>query len=191
VSGRLRALLVVICVLGGPIPAPAGPLRAWLAVQDPVEPCPAIAVLNGDQPSRVVEAARLYQVGAGQEIWLTNDPRSGNPAVTDAGTQSNAQYLAGRAGVPSSAIHILPGAATGTRAELAIVVDELRRRELSCAILVTSPLHARRVKATWEHIAGSAPRAVVRHAAGGGHIGWWVELTELGGTLLARIGLAR
>jgi uncharacterized SAM-binding protein YcdF (DUF218 family) len=184
----MMAILVIAVVLGN-APAAASPLAAWLAVQDPLEPCPVTAVLNGDEPARVDEAARLYHAGIGREVWLTSDPRSGNQEVTDAGTQSNLRRLIEAGGIPARAIHILPGPATGTHAELAILAAEVRRRDLPCVVIVTSPLHARRVKATWARIAGGAPRAVVRHARGAGYVGWWIELKELGGTLLARIGL--
>ena len=176
-------------VLGSAVSAAASPLGDWIAVQDPLEPCPVTAVLNGDEPARVDEAARLYRAGFGEEIWLTNDPRSGNREVADAGTQSNARRLVEAGRLPARALQILAGTATSTRAELAIIAAELRRRGLPCAVIVTSPLHARRVKATWVQIAGGAPRAVVRHAPGAGYVGWWIELKELGGTMLARVGL--
>jgi hypothetical protein len=172
-------------------PASGGPLGDWLAVEDPVRRCPAIVVLNGDQPARADEAARLFHAGAGAEIWLTNDPRSGNDDAADAGTQFNIRRLADAARVPATAIRVVPGAATGTAAELALIAAELRRRALSCALLVTSPLHGRRVKATWAHVAGAVPRAVVRLAPGAGHTGWLVELKELVGTGLAWIGRPR
>jgi uncharacterized SAM-binding protein YcdF (DUF218 family) len=183
-----HTLALAAVLLLGPPAAWGGALGGWLAIEDPVERCPAIVVLNGDQPARVDEAARLHHAGVGREIWLTSDPRSGDASIADAGTRSNAARLLAHGGIAPAAIHMVPGAATGTRAELEAVASELRRRTLFCAVLVTSPLHGRRVKLTWQRIVGASPRAVVRHAPGAGHAGWWAEAKELGGTVLAWIG---
>ena len=182
------AALVAVLVLGTASCASAITLGEWLSFEDPVEHCPVLVVLNGDQPARADETARLYHAGIASEIWLTSDPRSGDAAGLDAGTQSNAARLVRSGKVPADAIHVVPGAATGTRAELEVIGGELRRRALPCAILVTSPLHARRVKVTWQRVVGAAPRAVVRHALGAGYTGWRNEAQELSLTLLAWIG---
>jgi uncharacterized SAM-binding protein YcdF (DUF218 family) len=146
-------------------------------------------VLNGDHPARAHEAARLYHAGVGREVWLTDDPESGD-ATGDAGTRSNRARLVSQ-GVPAAAIQIIAGRATGTRAELTAIADALSRRTLPCAVLVTSPLHVRRVRVTWWRIAGESPRAVVRAAPGADYEGWRKEAKELGLTLLAWIGFPR
>ena len=189
--GALFAALVVAVFLGTSGIAGAGALEKWLAVEDPVEPCSVVAVLNGDPPARVDEAARLYHMGVGRQIWLTSDPRSGGSDAGDAGTAWNLARLLAHGGIPRAAIELVPGAASGTRAELEAIAAELRRRTLTCAVVVTSPLHARRVKATWQRVAGTSPRAVVRHAPDASYRGWIVELKELGGTVLAWTGLPR
>jgi uncharacterized SAM-binding protein YcdF (DUF218 family) len=168
---------VTAFVLGTAADVSGGAVSDWLALEDPVERCPALVALNGDYPARADEAARLYHAGLGGEVWLTSDPRSSD-SRGDVGTRSNAARLVAR-GVSAAAIHMVPGAATGTRAELHAVAAELRRRAVPCAVLVTSPLHARRVRVTWEHAVGSAPRAVIRHAPNSDYGSWRDVLKEL------------
>jgi uncharacterized SAM-binding protein YcdF (DUF218 family) len=181
---------VSVLVLGVAPGATAGPISDWLSPEHPLEPCPVIVALNGDQPARVDEAARLYREGIGGEVWLTSDPRSGTDARGDEGTRSNARRLLSR-GTPSAAIHLVPEPATGTRAELAAIAAELRARAVPCAVLVTSALHARRVMVTWQRVVGGSPRAVIRHAPGAQYGGWRGEVKELTLTFLAWLGLPR
>jgi uncharacterized SAM-binding protein YcdF (DUF218 family) len=181
------AALVTVVVLASVTTAQGGPITRWLAVEDSAERCAAVVVLNGDHPARAHEAARLYQAGVAGEVWLTSDPASSDDAG-DAGTRSNLAALVAR-GVPATAVRLLAGAARGTRAELEAVVTTLRQRALPCAVAVTSPLHARRVRLTWQRSVGSSPRLVVRHARDAGYTGWSVTAKELGATFLAWIGL--
>ena len=109
----------------------------WLTPEDRAERCAAVVVLNGDAPWRADEAARLYQAGAAPEIWLTIDPRSG-PMGTDTGTTSNIRQLVARS-VPRDVIHVLPGTAVGTRAELGIVWNETMRRAAGSGRRSSSP----------------------------------------------------
>jgi uncharacterized SAM-binding protein YcdF (DUF218 family) len=152
----------------------------WLPVQDPLRECPALVVLNGDPPFRVEEGARLYHEGRGREVWLTDDPASGDQ-MGDAGTRWNARRLVDL-GVPGASIHIVPGAARGTRAELEAIGAELVRRGFDCTIVVTSPLHTRRAKLTWRRYIGTSPHMVVRHPSDSNYVGWdsvWREVRGL------------
>ena len=168
--------------------ANAGPLSEWLARPDPLQPCPTLVVLNGEHPARADEAARLYHAGTGREIWLTDDPGSADH-VSDVGTRSNHAHLVAR-GVPAAAITVVPGVARGTRAELAVIAAALRQRALSCAVLITSPLHVRRVRVTWRGVADDSPRAIVHGAPGGTYgAGWAGEAKELALTFFAWIGV--
>jgi uncharacterized SAM-binding protein YcdF (DUF218 family) len=181
-----RALAVLGVALAGGAATWAYAPR-WLAIQDQLIACPAIVVLNGDPPARANEAARLYHAGVGSEIWLTSDPLSSD-VRGDAGTRWNAAHLA-MSGVPGSAIRLVPGVARGTRAELRTIAAEMTRRGLACTIAVTSPLHARRVKLTWQRRVGPSPMLVVRHAAEANYIGWRKVARELAGTLGVLVGL--
>lgn len=182
------ALVVILAIAAGGTAAVA--TARWLEVEDGVTSCPAVVALNGDQPARVDEAARLHGAGHATEVWLTNDPRSGNAEIADAGTLSNVRRLGAR-GVPSSAIRVLDGQAVGTHAELGIVRAEAVRRAAPCVLVVTSPAHARRVKVEWERQATPKPRLVVRHAPGAGHSGWKVRATELLGVMATLVGWPR
>jgi len=160
----------------------------WLAVEDPLRPCPAIVVLNGEE-RRTDEAARLYHAGIGSEVWLTQDPASHDEAGDRGVRWSRARLVT--LGVPAAAVYQVPGDARRTRAEVAVIAGALRRRALPCAVLVTSPPHARRVKATWWWVVGRSPQAVVRHAPNALHAGWAVVARELPVTLLAVAGFPR
>jgi uncharacterized SAM-binding protein YcdF (DUF218 family) len=188
-----RARVTALVGLGALALLGAGML--WLAREDALAPCPVIAALNGDQPARVDEAARLHSAASGPggvapAIWLTNDPRSGNADTVDAGTDSNVKRLLAL-GIPRAAIEILPGAAINTHAELEIIRHAAEGRGASCVIVVTSPWHVARVKATWLRTTGTTPRLVVRRAPGAQPVTWWAAAKQVGGTLAALIGLPR
>jgi hypothetical protein len=172
-----RAALVLFFTIAVLAIATAAATR-WLEVEDPVVSCHAVVALNGDQPARADEAARLHAAGYAAEVWLTNDPWSGNADVPDAGTVSNVRRLAAR-GVPAPVIRVLDGQARGTAAELAIIRAEGLRRGASCLVVVTSPAHARRVKLTWKRLVTPRPLLVVRHAPGAGYAGWKTRAQEL------------
>jgi hypothetical protein len=82
----------------------------------------------------------------------------------------------------------VPGRARGTRAELEAVGAELRRRGMSCTIAVTSPLHARRVRLTWDRRVRSQ-QLIVRHAPGANYVGWKKAAWEFALSLRVIAGL--
>ena len=160
---------------------------SWLDAEDPLRPCVAIAVMNGDQPARADTAARIARSGIAPEIWLTNDPRSGGGGLGDAGTASNIRRLVSQ-GVSAGALRILEGHADGTRAELTVIRDATMQRSAACVIVVTSPAHAARVKVTWRRVPEPRPQLIVRHAAGPGYAGRQVRARELMLLLPALVG---
>jgi uncharacterized SAM-binding protein YcdF (DUF218 family) len=164
-------------------------LFAVLARDDAVPLCPTLVVLNGDVPARADEAARLYRVNGDGEVWLTNDPQSAD-ARGDLGTLANRKRLVAH-GVPADAIRIVPGEATGTRVELSLVAQELRRRQRECAVVITSPLHGPRVRVTWRWRIGAAPRLIVRQAPNAAYAGWRTAVSEITFTMLAVVGISR
>ena len=133
-----RTLVVAILVVAAGAAVWLGAPR-WVSIEDPLRDCPTVVVLNGDFPFRADEGARLHRAGRAREVWLTDDPSSADQHG-DAGTRSNARRLVER-GVPAPSIHVVRGAARGTRAELLAVAEELRRRRFDCAVLVTSAVH--------------------------------------------------
>ena len=175
----LSAVVVVALVAG----------FAWLSLEDPIEPCPVTVVLNGDHPGRADEAAALYRQRTTQQIWLTNDPRSGGTGA-DAGTISNVGRLTSR-GVPAGAVRVLEGAASGTRAELMLVRMTAARDRLACVLAITSAPHTARVKVSWWRLGRAGSRLVVRHAREARYAGWWAHTRELCKTLGALAGVDR
>ena len=172
------------------IAAGAVAVTAWRwPVEDPLHGCPAIIVLNGDQPARVNEAARLLRLGVGREVWFTDDPASHGRQAVDAGTRSNLQRLLDR-GVPEASIRIVPGSARRTREELRLIAAELTRRRVECAVAVTSPIHTRRVRLLWKRDVGPAPVLLVRGAPDAGYTGTLATLREMIATLAVATGTA-
>ena len=163
---------------------------AWLGLEDPLDPCPIAVVLNGDHPGRADEAAALYRQAVPRQIWLTNDPRSGDRTDADAGTTSNVRRLVSR-GVPAHGIRVLEGAASGTRAELMLVRMTAARDRLACVLAITSAPHTARVKVSWWRLGRAGSRLVVRHAREARYAGWWAHTRELCKTLGALAGVDR
>lgn len=180
----VAALAVAVLMVTGTV---VGVTR--VASEDPLAPCDTLVVLNGHHPVRVDEGLGLYRDGIGREIWLTSDPKSSDERG-DRGTRSNRERLLA-AGVADDVIRLVPGAASSTRAELALVVAELRRRARSCAVVVTSSIHGPRVRVTWRRLAGSAPRAIVRTANDASAFNARSRWAERGATLLAWLGFPR
>jgi hypothetical protein len=162
----------------------------WLEREDALVQCAAVAVLNGDQPARVDAAARIARSGYADEVWLTNDPRSGTGSSTDAGTVSNVRRLAAH-GVAPTAIRVLDGAAQGSRAELRVIRDHAQRHTVSCAIVVTSPAHVARVRMLWRRVPDPKPVVILRHASDPGYTGAVVRARELALLVGALVGWGR
>ena len=96
------------------------------------------------------------------------DPRGADEAFASPGIhhvteeEYDTQALE-RLGVPCSAIRVLDLPTTNTKNEFEVLREELRRKGGDKVILVTSPVHTRRVKAIWARVVGSHPQAIVRH----------------------------
>ena len=158
-------------------------LGPWLVVDDPLAKATAVVVLNGELP-RSREAARLYHEGWAPEIWLTQRPDVATDApsalrgdLVDSGTRDSIRVLLAL-GVTRAAIHVLPGAIAGTRDELRLAAEELRRRGEQAVILVTSRAHTRRTRWLWWLTVGDAPVARVRGARETSTLTRWWESGE-------------
>jgi uncharacterized SAM-binding protein YcdF (DUF218 family) len=163
------AALVALVISAG-VTLSVRALGRWLVVNDAMARASAIVVLGGGYPFRALEAASLYREGWAPEVWL---PRSADPnrdaALMRLGFEpvvehaSSAAVLAHR-GVPAAAVRVLPGVVQSTADELEVVAAELARRSGDTVVLVTSPPHTRRVRATWRAVVGRAPRAIIHYA---------------------------
>jgi uncharacterized SAM-binding protein YcdF (DUF218 family) len=146
-------------------------------VLDTPQPAPrrsdAIVVISGDeQMARFAEGVNLYQQGFGKYLVFSG-------AAYDNGT-SNADVmrdLAVRRGVPASAILEEPlGEDTWGNAVYTRQVLEAHR--LGSAILVTSPYHLRRAKATFDAAYSGSGIELMVHAGPDSQwrkLSWWQQ----------------
>jgi uncharacterized SAM-binding protein YcdF (DUF218 family) len=141
--------------------------------QPALRPSDAIVVISGDeQMARFAEGVNLYEEGFGKYLVFSG-------AAYDNGT-SNAdvmRQLAIRRGVPAAAILEEPqgedtwGNAVYTR-------QVLEEHRLGSAILVTSPYHLRRAKATFDAAYTGSGIELMVHAAPDSQwrkLSWWQQ----------------
>ncbi|HMI50186.1 MAG TPA: YdcF family protein [Candidatus Saccharimonadales bacterium] len=151
----------------------------WLVTEDPRQKADAIAVLSGRMPLRVLEAARLYRAGYATEVWLTHESETAESlepfGVHYVGEEVYNRQILIHEGVPALAIRDLEPAIENTADEVRAIAAELRKRNQSSVIVVTSKVHTRRVRTLWHRLVGNRPRAIVRAASDDpfepGH--WW------------------
>lgn len=162
---RLGVLVLIILIAGLVMFRGAG---RWLNREDPLAHADVIFVLGGGMPQRAAEAGKVYANGYAPEVWLS---RPDNPApelaklgIRFVGEEEYNRQILIHAGVPESAIHILPGPVVNTEQELEEAAGELRREAKTSVIFVTSPQHTRRVWTIWQKLANNDPKAIV-HAA--------------------------
>lgn len=153
------------------------PYLAWLEADQPLRDAPVVVVLNGEN-QRADEAALIFLRVHAQEIWLTNDPRSGSATVADAGSDDNRTRLS-RHGIGADVVRVLALSASGTKAELRQIGGELAARGFGHAILVTSKLHGRRTRALWRCVVGEQPAAIIHSATKTDYVGAAVVRREL------------
>jgi len=143
-------------------------LGFWLVVQDSLKIADAIVVFGGHLPFRAMEAAKIYKEGMAPEIWVSCPATTTESTVLeelDIGFVSENEYsvrILRRFGVPASAIRLVDGEIVNTEDEIRVVVGTLQERGKSCAILVTSEYHCRRLKIIWHSLAPSDLEAIVR-----------------------------
>jgi uncharacterized SAM-binding protein YcdF (DUF218 family) len=140
-------------------------LGRWLVVDDPLHKADAIAVLSGNMPSRALEAARVYRQGYASQVWLTHSTEPGAAlaelSIPFAGEEFYDKQILMHQGVPETAIQVLDPPIVNTADEMKIIGDALRMRNLHSVILVTSPVHTRRVRTLWNHISAENGTALV------------------------------
>lgn len=124
-------------------------LSRALVVQVTLPRADAIVVMAGAPVyfDRVAKASRLFLDGRAPRIVLTNDGVRGSWSRT---LQRNPFYFErailrlNQAGVPSSAIDVLPGRVTGTFEEASRIAAFAREHGFKSLIVVTSDFHTRR-----------------------------------------------
>jgi len=167
----------------------------WLDREDPLSHADVIFVLSGGLPQRAVEGGKVYAMGYAPEVWLS---RPDGPAdelaklgIHFSNEEDYNRQVLIHAGVPESAIHVLPVPVVNTEEELLEVGSEMRRNGKTSIILVTSPQHTRRVWTLWRKLVGNNPKAMVRAAHDdpfdADH--WWRDTRDVFSVVRETLGL--
>jgi uncharacterized SAM-binding protein YcdF (DUF218 family) len=143
----------------------------WLVVEDPLQPARSVVVFGGHVPFRAMEAAAIYHQGWTREVWLTQGGvYAEDVALARLGVERPPEHVYSRQvllaqGVPSEAIRVLSERNLNTADEVRAVARELQVAGGGPVIVITSKVHARRVKVLWHALVGRHPEAIVRYAA--------------------------
>ena len=169
-----------------------------LVVEDALAPADAIVIMAGGIPSREVTAAGLYRSGWAPRVVLSNDFTPDRvheliaPGARRLDYQGESLLVLEKHGVPPDAIVALSVPVKTTEAELGLVAETARTRGWRRVILVTSPLHSRRVKLVWARQASGGIEgliALVKEESIPGD-GWWLKRRQAEAILHEYLGLA-
>lgn len=195
---RLAFFVGVALVLVSQLaPLALGAIGHWLIVEDDLAAVDVIFVHAGHLPFRSIEAAEIYGDGFASEVWLAPiSPTPESLALLDLGIDRPPGHywrslVLSRMGVPRNAIRVLSAEVLNTRDEVQSVADELTRRGLSSAILVTSKQHSRRVRMLWHRVAPEGLTAIVRPSASDPFDpdAWWTNTEDGQATLHELAGI--
>jgi uncharacterized SAM-binding protein YcdF (DUF218 family) len=151
----------------------------WLVVEDPLVHADAIVILSGRLPERALEAARVYQAGYADQVWISppvspvDELKAMHISFLGEDFYNEKVLIAQK--VPPDAIRILERPDENTEAEVRQIVEDLRTLKFHSAIIVTSKPHTRRVRTIWRKLVGSDPRLIVHYAPDDTYDGahWW------------------
>jgi uncharacterized SAM-binding protein YcdF (DUF218 family) len=151
----------------------------WLVVEDPLVHADAIVILSGRLPERALEAARVYQAGYADQVWISppvspvDELKAMHISFLGEDFYNEKVLIAQR--VPPDAIRILDRPDENTEAEVRQIVEDLRTLKFHSVIIVTSKPHTRRVRTIWRKLVGSDPRLIVHYAPDDAYDGahWW------------------
>ncbi len=151
----------------------------WLVVEDPLVHSDAIVVLSGRLPERALEAARLYNAGYADQVWVSPPPSPAEELramrISYVGEDFYNEKVLIVKGVPADSIRILDQPDVNTEAEVRQIASTLRSSQLHSVIIVTSKPHTRRVRVIWRKLIGSDPRMLVHYSDDDTYDGahWW------------------
>ena len=176
---RWLVLGAILTMLAGAAATVFFTIGQWLVVQDPLVHADAIVVLSGALPERALQAARIFQEGFADQVWISA-PISPEKALKAMNISFlgedfyNEKVLMAR-GVPADSIRVLDRPNANTEEEVRQIAENLRSLDLHSVIIVTSKPHTRRVRLIWRKLVGSEPHAVVRYATDDSFDGahWW------------------
>jgi uncharacterized SAM-binding protein YcdF (DUF218 family) len=180
----LVALLVLLAVVLVTTLVHRPVLRAighGLVVEDPPTRADAIVVVAGSTPSREDRAAALFQEHWAPRVLVSRQAvprrvqRLLDMGIRPLDFQGESVRALEMFGVPRGAIVTLPEPVEITETEVRGVVAAARAHGWRRVVLVTTALHARRVRVIWDREAGSAIEAqlAVVHDQCTGEDGWW------------------
>jgi len=172
------ALLAVVVVAHRPLLRVAGHA---LVVEEPGPPADAIVVVAGGTPSREARAAALFHAGGAPRVLVSRQFVPGRVqtliamGIRPLDFQGESVLVLEKLGVPRGAIVTLDRPAEITETELRQVVAAARARGWHRVTLVTSALHARRVRLIWRREAAGAIEAGIAVAQDecSSEDGWW------------------
>lgn len=145
-------------------------VASFLIVEDPLIPASAILALGGGTPFREMEAAKLYKAGWASQVIIFRDSGSEETRaleklgvkVQEAWEVSRDVFI--RLGVPTEAIRIAQIQTGGTLEEIKSVYDTLEEKDAP-VLLVTSKIHTRRTRLTWNYVTHGRSLPIVRAAS--------------------------
>ena len=148
----------------------------YLVYSAPVEKVDLIAVLSGNDESRVREAADLYHKGVAYNILLTRTSQTfGDYAVPY--TELQREMLIDM-GIPGGGIYTAEIIAKNTGQEASGIVDRMYDLGFGSVIVVTDAWHTRRVKTIFTDTFGNTGFKMLVHPApdsGYSKYFWWLS----------------
>jgi uncharacterized SAM-binding protein YcdF (DUF218 family) len=158
----VRVLIVAAAVIIATVLALPVLLNAygrWLIRVDPPGRADVAVVLGGGEGERLGAALRIWREGRVPALLVIDPGIPLLPVYTgeDSLTMGEVKRrIAIRRGVPEDRVWILKGA-TSTYEEATSVRPFLEARGITSAIIVTSPFHSRRARATFERLFRGSP----------------------------------
>ena len=157
-------------------------IASFLIVEDPLIPASAILLLGGGTPFREMESAKLYKAGWAPLVIIGRDSGSTETKtlkqlgvkIQEGWEVSRDVFI--RLGVPTGAIRIAHFQTGGTLEELKEIYDTLQDKDAP-VILVTSKIHTRRTRLTWNYVTQGRSLPIVRAASGDRFVPdrWWTK----------------
>jgi uncharacterized SAM-binding protein YcdF (DUF218 family) len=172
------ALAAIVALAHRPLLRAAGHA---LVVDEPGPPADAIVVVAGGTPTREARAAALFQAGGAPRVLVSRQfvPERVRTliemGIRPLDFQGESVMVLEKLGVPREAIVTLDQPVEITETELRQVDAAARARGWHRVTLVTSGLHARRVRLIWRREAAGAIEAAIAVAPDEctSQDGWW------------------
>ena len=148
----------------------------FLVYSDEIEPVDLIAVLSGNDDSRVYEAADLYRKGIAYNILLTKTSQTfGEYDIPYTELQKE---MLRDSGVPDGGIYIAEITAKNTGQEASGIISRMYDLGFYSVIVVTDAWHTRRVKTIFSDSFGNTGFKMLVHPApdsGYNKYFWWLS----------------